>query len=119
MSTLITEWNPDDDVFWEKTGKRIARRNLIWSIIAENIGFSVWLLWSVTATRLPKVGFNYTTDQLFLLVAIPGLIGALIRFPYTFAVPKFGGRNWTVVSALLLLIPTISLSVLVTRPDTP
>ncbi|MGK3983337.1 MFS transporter [Sorangium sp. So ce136] len=119
MSTLITEWNPDDDVFWEKTGKRIARRNLIWSIVAENIGFSVWLLWSVTATRLPKVGFNYTTDQLFLLVAIPGLIGALIRFPYTFAVPKFGGRNWTVVSALLLLIPTILLSVLVTRPDTP
>ncbi|WP_437627464.1 MFS transporter [Sorangium sp. So ce1151] len=119
MSTLITEWNPDDDVFWEKTGKRIARRNLIWSIVAENIGFSVWLLWSVTATRLPKVGFNYTTDQLFLLVAIPGLVGALIRFPYTFAVPKFGGRNWTVVSALLLLIPTILLSVLVTRPDTP
>lgn len=119
MSTLITEWNPDDDAFWEKTGKRIARRNLIWSIIAENIGFSVWVLWSVTATRLPKVGFDYTTDQLFLLVAIPGLVGALIRFPYTFAVPRFGGRNWTIVSALLLLIPTILLSVLVTKPDTP
>lgn len=44
--------------------KRIARRNLIGSIIAENIGFSVWLLWSVVATRLPKVGFNSTTDQL-------------------------------------------------------
>ena len=95
----IDDWHPDDEAFWKTTGKRIARRNLIWSILAENIGFSVWLMWSVVATRLPKLGFPYTTDQLFSLVAIPGLIGALMRFPYTFAVPKFGGRNWTMVSA--------------------
>src|SRR5262249_30561263 len=55
----------------------------------------------------------------FALVSLPGLIGALMRFPYTFAVPKFGGRNWTVVSALLLLIPTLGLITLVQRPDTP
>ncbi|WXB13578.1 MFS transporter [Pendulispora albinea] len=76
-------------------------------------------MWSVVATRLPKAGFTYTTDQLFLLVALPGLVGAFMRFPYTFAVPRFGGRNWTVVSAALLLIPTASLALLVTRPDTP
>src|SRR5439155_18632894 len=105
--------------FWETEGKTVARRNLIWSILAENIGFSVWLLWSASVPRLAKMGFHYTTDELFTLVAIPGLIGALMRFPYTFAVPKFGGRNWTIVSALLLLIPTILLSLLVTRPDTP
>jgi MFS transporter, NNP family, nitrate/nitrite transporter len=46
------------------------------------------------------------TAQLFQLVALPGLIGSLMRFPYTFAVPRFGGRNWTIVSASLLLIPT-------------
>src|SRR5580698_10260691 len=110
MSTRwIDEWNPDDDAFWRGGGKRIARRNLVWSIFAEHLGFSVWLIWSVVATRLPKVGFQYTTEQLFSLVAIPGLIGALMRFPYTFAVPRFGGRNWTIVSAALL----------VTRPTTP
>ena len=38
------------------SGKRVARRNLIWSILAEHVGFSVWLIWSVVATRLPKVG---------------------------------------------------------------
>jgi NNP family nitrate/nitrite transporter-like MFS transporter len=119
MSKWIKEWNPEDELFWARTGKRIARRNLIWSILAENIGFSVWLLWSITATRLPGAGFKYTTDQLFLLVALPGLVGALMRFPYTFAVPRFGGRNWTVASALLLLIPSVSLAVLVGRPDTP
>jgi NNP family nitrate/nitrite transporter-like MFS transporter len=115
----IDHWDPEDEVFWESTGKKVARRNLIWSIVAENIGFSVWLLWSVTATRLNKVGFHFTTEQLFDLVAIPGLIGAMMRFPYGFAVPKFGGRNWTLVSAALLLIPTTLLAVLVNRPDTP
>ncbi|HEX2671283.1 MAG TPA: MFS transporter [Polyangiaceae bacterium] len=115
----ITDWNCEDRAFWETSGRRIARRNLIWSIFAEHIGFSIWLLWSVVAARLPKAGFSYSTAQLFQLVALPGLVGALARFPYTFAVPKFGGRNWTFVSTLLLLIPTISLSILVCRPTTP
>ncbi len=115
----IDEWNPDDATFWAKTGKKVAWRNLGWSILAENIGFSIWLIWSVVAARLKQVGFHFTTDQLFQLVAIPGLVGALMRFPYTFAVPKFGGRNWTVISALLLFIPTLSLVYFVNRPETP
>jgi NNP family nitrate/nitrite transporter-like MFS transporter len=115
----IARWNPEDPAFWAQTGQRVARRNLLWSIVAENLGFSIWLIWSVVATRLPKVGFHYTTEQLFSLVALPGLIGSLMRFPYTFAVPRFGGRNWTIVSALLLFIPTTSLALLVTRPATP
>jgi NNP family nitrate/nitrite transporter-like MFS transporter len=118
-SKWIDRWDPEDTSFWESTGKKIARRNLIWSIVAENLGFSIWLVWSVTATKLNKVGFHFTTDQLFNLVAIPGLVGAIMRFPYAFAVPKFGGRNWTIVSAALLFIPTILLTVLVNRPETP
>ncbi len=118
-TTWISDWKPDDESFWEAKGKFIARRNLIWSILAEHIGFSVWLIWSIVATKLPQVGFHYTIDQLFQLVALPGLIGSLMRFPYTFAVPRFGGRNWTIVSAALLLIPTIALAFFVARPDTP
>jgi len=117
--TWISEWNPEDETFWESTGKIIARRNLIWSILAEHLGFSIWLIWSIVATKLPQAGFHYTTDQLFQLVALPGLVGSLMRFPYTFAVPKFGGRNWTVASALLLFVPTTALACFVTRPDTP
>ena len=89
----ITDFVPEDPAFWQQKGKRIAWRNLAWSILAENIGFSVWLMWSVVAPRLPQVGFKYSTDQLFALVAIPGLVGALMRFPYTLAVPKFGDRK--------------------------
>jgi NNP family nitrate/nitrite transporter-like MFS transporter len=119
MSRWINVYNPEDADFWKTQGKRIARRNLIWSIIAEHIGFSVWMMWSVVAPRLPKMGVPYTTDQLFTLVAVPGLVGSLMRFPYTFAVPKFGGRNWTVISALLLLVPTLALVSFVNQPDTP
>jgi MFS transporter, NNP family, nitrate/nitrite transporter len=118
-TTWISEWNPDDKMFWESKGRRIAQRNLIWSIIAEHIGFSIWLIWSIVATKLPQAGFPYTTDQLFQLVAVPGLIGSLMRFPYTFAVTTFGGRNWTIFSASVLFIPTISLAYFVTKPDTP
>src|SRR3984957_7666129 len=115
----IAEWNPEDATFWESKGKVIAKRNLIWSIIAEHLGFSIWLIWSIVATKLPQAGFHFTTNQLFQLVALPGLVGSLIRFPYTFAVTTFGGRNWTVFSAMVLFIPTIALAYFVTQPDTP
>jgi NNP family nitrate/nitrite transporter-like MFS transporter len=118
-SSWISDWRPEDADFWNSTGKLIARRNLIWSIVAEHLGFSIWLIWSIVATKLPQAGFHYTTDQLFQLVALPGLIGSLMRFPYTFAVTTFGGRNWTIVSASLLFIPTIALAYFVSRPDTP
>src|ERR1700674_5743973 len=89
----ISDWNPEDETFWNAKGKTIARRNLIWSIVAEHIGFSVWLIWSIVATKLRQAGCHYTTDQLFQLVALPGLIGSLIRFPYTFSVNAVGGRD--------------------------
>jgi MFS transporter, NNP family, nitrate/nitrite transporter len=118
-TSWISDWNPEDTKFWDAKGKFIARRNLIWSIVAEHIGFSIWLIWSIVATKLPQAGFHYTTDQLFQLVALPGLIGSLMRFPYTFAVTTFGGRNWTIFSASVLFIPTIALAYYVTQPDTP
>src|SRR5713226_4972535 len=46
-TTWISDWNPEDEKYWNSKGKFIARRNLIWSIVAENIGFSVWLIWSI------------------------------------------------------------------------
>jgi NNP family nitrate/nitrite transporter-like MFS transporter len=118
-TTWISGWNPEDETFWNSQGKAIAKRNLIWSIVAEHIGFSIWLMWSIVATKLPQAGFHYSTDQLFQLVALPGLIGSLMRFPYTFAVTTFGGRNWTIFSASVLFIPTIALAYFVTQPDTP
>lgn len=115
----ISDWRPNDENFWQRVGRRVARRNLTFSILAEFLGFSVWQLWSVVAVNLDHVGFHLTVGQLFWLVSVPGLVGATLRFPYGVAVPLFGGRNWTVVSAALLLIPTTLLAVLVQHPATP
>lgn len=115
----IDDWHPEDPGFWEARGRRVARRNLVWSVLAEHLGFSVWLTWSVSAAMLAPMGFDFSVSQLFLLVAVPNLVGSLLRLPYTFAVPRFGGRNWTVVSALLLLVPTLLLAVAVQHPGTP
>ncbi|RZS80028.1 NNP family nitrate/nitrite transporter-like MFS transporter [Motilibacter rhizosphaerae] len=102
----IEDWRPEDPVFWEHTGERVARRNLWFSIFSEHIGFSVWSIWSVIVLFLgPKYGF--TPAQKFLLTSTPTLVGSVLRIPYTFAVAKFGGRNWTVVSAALLIVPLL------------
>jgi NNP family nitrate/nitrite transporter-like MFS transporter len=118
-SGWIEKWNPEDKEFWESEGKFVARRNLIFSIFAEFLGFSVWQLFSIVGALLPTIGFAFSTNQVFWLVALPGLVGATMRFPYTFAVGVFGGRNWTIISALLLLLPTILLGVIVQNPETP
>ena len=115
----IDDWRPEDTDFWEGGGQQVARRNLGWSIFAEHLGFSVWLIWSVSSAFLLAQGFTFTPQQLFLLVALPNLVGSLLRLPYTFAVPKFGGRNWTMASAMLLLIPTLLFAYFVQRPETP
>ncbi|BCJ63931.1 MFS transporter [Polymorphospora rubra] len=114
----IDHWEPEDPAFWASTGKRVARRNLILSIFAEHLGFSVWVIWSIVAVNLNSVGFAFTESQLFWLVAIPNLVGATLRLPYTFAVPKFGGRNWTIVSALVLVVPCVALAFAVSDPGT-
>jgi len=119
MRGWIDRWEPDDERFWESTGRRVARRNLVFSIFAEFLGFTIWVLWAIVATKLNDNGFDFSTSQLFWLVALPGLVGATMRFPYTFMPARVGGRNWTVVSALLLLIPTVLLAVMVSDPATP
>ncbi len=113
----IGHWAPEDHGFWQTVGRRVARRNLIWSIFAEHVGFSVWLLWSIVVVRLDDVGWQLTTSQALWLTAVPSGVGALLRLPYTFAVPIFGGRNWTVVSALLLIVPCAGLAWAVRHPE--
>ncbi len=115
----IDYWDPENPGFWESQGKRIAHRNLVFSIFAEFLGFAVWQVYSVVAALLPSLGFDFSVNQLFWLAALPGLVGATARFLYTFMVPIFGGRNWTIVSVLLLLVPTSMLGVLVQHPRTP
>lgn len=70
---VITEWRPEDPVFWQQRGQRIASRNLWISVPCLLLAFCVWMLFSAVAVNLPKVGFNFTTEQLFMLTALPSV----------------------------------------------
>ena len=123
----MDDWRPEDPAFWETTGRAIARRNLIFSIFAEHVGFSVWMLWSIVVVQMTAgahghpaaSGWALTASQALCLVAIPSGVGAFLRLPYTFAVPIFGGRNWTIISASLLVIPCLLLAWAVSHPHIP
>jgi NNP family nitrate/nitrite transporter-like MFS transporter len=107
----IEDWRPEDPQFWDSTGKKVARRNLFFSIFSEHVGFSIWSLWSVLVLFLPEPVFGVDPAGKFLLTTLPTALGAFVRLPYTFAVARFGGRNWTIISAALLLIPTIAIAI--------
>ena len=115
----INNWDAENPAFWNAVGRKTAAVNLRWSIFAEFLGFVVWQLFAIVAVYLPAAGFDYSTSQLFWLISMPSLIGATLRIPYTFMVARFGGRNWTIVSALLLLIPAGGLALAVANTSTP
>ena len=114
---LLVDWRPDDESFWQQVGRRIANRNL-WFHARPAAGLrglgGVERDRSQTATdRLPV-----HHEPTFLAGALPGLSGAFFRVLYSFVVPIFGGRNWTVFSTALLLFPTLWIGVAVQEPNT-
>src|SRR5215207_99432 len=113
-SRWIDDWRPEDPAFWAASGARVARRNLVFSILSEHIGFCVWSMWSAFVLFLgPEYGLD--PSQKFLLTTLPTAVGAVLRLPYTLAVAKFGGRNWTIASAAVLLVPCVA-AAFVLRP---
>jgi len=119
MPRTLTEWKPEDAAFWSDKGRAVARRNLWISIPALLLAFSVWMVWSMVVARLPAIGFEFTSSQLFWLAALPGLSGATLRIFYSFMVPIFGGRLWTTLSTASLLFPAIGIGYAVQNPETP
>lgn len=118
-SHVITDWDPEDTTAWAAGNDKIARRNLIWSTIAEHVGFSIWSIWSVMVLFMPESVYGFTSGDKFLLAATATLAGGGLRIPYSMATATFGGRNWTVFSALVLLIPTVAMMGLLAHPGLP
>ncbi|MBP6106782.1 MAG: NarK family nitrate/nitrite MFS transporter [Steroidobacteraceae bacterium] len=115
---VIQDWRPEDPEFWNEVGQRVANRNLAISVPALLLAFAVWMMFSAVTVNLPKVGFTFTTDELFWLAALPGLSGASLRIFYSFMIPIFGGRRWTAVSTASLMIPAVWLGIAVQDPGT-
>ncbi|WP_339873532.1 MFS transporter [uncultured Brevundimonas sp.] len=116
---VLNDWRPEDPDFWASSGKRIAARNLWISVPNLLLAFSVWMVWSMVVAKLALIGFKFETSQLFWLAALPALSGATLRIFYSFMVPIFGGRRWTALSTLSLVIPALGIGLAVQNPDTP
>jgi MFS transporter, NNP family, nitrate/nitrite transporter len=118
-SHRIVDWNPEDTVAWENGNKAIARRNLICTVMGDHVAFSIWSLWSVMVLFMPEDVYGLSPGDKFLLAAVATFAGGCARIPYTMGIAKFGGRNWTTFSALVLLIPTGATMALLAHPGLP
>lgn len=112
-------WEPEDEQFWETVGSRIAWRTLWITTGNLTMAFVTWFVVSALVVRLPNVGFDLTTSQLFWLAAMPGLAGGTLRIVHTFLIPIFGTRRVVSISSLLLLVPLVGLFLAVRDPSTP
>ena len=115
----IVDWRPEDDQFWESTGKKIAYRNLWISIPALLCGFAVWGMWGIITVQMMNLGYPFSQAELFTLTAIAGLAGATMRIPASFLIRLSGGRNTIFLTTAMLLAPAIGTGVVLQHPEWP
>ena len=115
----ITDWRPEDDAFWEATGKRVAYRNLWISVPSLLCGFAVWGMWGIITVQMLNLGFPFSQAELFTLTAIAGLAGATMRIPAAFLIRLAGGRNTIFLTTAMLLAPAIGTGIVLQHKDWP
>ncbi len=115
----IVDWRPEDESFWESTGKRIAYRNLWISVPALLCGFAIWGMWGIITVQMLNLGFPFTQAELFSLTAIAGLAGATMRIPASFVIRLSGGRNTIFLTTAMLLAPALGTGMALQHPEWP
>ena len=115
----ISDWRPEDDAFWEATGKRVAYRNLWISVPALLCGFAVWGMWGIITVQMLNLGFPFTQPELFTLTAIAGISGATMRIPASFLIRLAGGRNTIFLTTAMLLAPALGTGIVLQHKDWP
>ncbi|OBK51256.1 MFS transporter [Mycobacterium kubicae] len=115
----LANFNPEDTAAWTAGNSKVARRNLFCTMAGDHVAFSIWTLWPVMALFMPASSYGFSASDKLLLGAVATLVGGAARIPYTLGIAKFGGRNWTTFSALVLLIPTAGTIVLLANPGLP
>ena len=115
----IADWRPEDEAFWNGTGKKIAYRNLWLSVPALLCGFAVWGMWGIIAVQMLNLGYPFTQAELFTLTAIAGIAGATMRIPASFLIRLAGGRNTIFLTTAMLLAPAIGTGIVLQHKDWP
>jgi len=115
----VLDWRPEDETFWNTTGKKIAYRNLWISVPALLCGFAVWGMWGIITVQMLNLGFPFTQAELFTLTAIAGISGATMRIPASFLIRLAGGRNTIFLTTAMLLAPAMGTGICLQHKDWP
>jgi len=126
-------WDPENEVFWEEHGKKIATRNLWISIPNLFLGFAIWMVWGVIITKIQGIhdidpslfsfdgwgglmGDEYKA-LLYILPGVAGLAGATFRITNSFMIEISGGRNVIAATTMLLLLPMVGAGIALKDPN--
>jgi MFS transporter, NNP family, nitrate/nitrite transporter len=112
----LSNWNPEDDTTWDK---KLAWRTLWVTTYTMVLAFATWYLVSAIAPRLNDIGYSLTKEQLYWLVAVPGLAGGSLRLVFMFLPPIMGTRTLVAFSGALLVLPLFGWALAVRDVTTP
>lgn len=108
-SDWLTNYDASNETFWQNEGKKTAWKTLTITTTALIMSFATWFLLSVVVIKLPKIGFNFSDNQLFWLAAMPGLAGGLLRILNTFLIPLYGTKKVITITTFIKIIPLLML----------
>ncbi|MBX3098578.1 MAG: NarK/NasA family nitrate transporter [Salinibacterium sp.] len=112
----LSNWNPEDESTWDK---KLAWRTLWVTTYTMVLAFATWYLVSAIAPRLNDIGYALTKEQLYWLVAVPGLAGGSLRLVFMFLPPVLGSRKLVALSGALLVLPLIGWTFAARDSSTP
>jgi len=95
---------------------REARRALALSTLAFVISFAVWGMISPMAITFQTM-LHLTEQQAWILIAVPVLLGSIIRLPMGMLADRFGGRLVFGLLLLFIALPAFMLSLATTYPQ--
>ncbi len=98
----------------EETSKPVetdpaARRVLVLSTVGFTVAFAVWVMFAIVGVPL-REEFGLSDGQFALLVAIPILIGSVLRVPFGIWTDRYGGRLMFSFLLAVTAVPTYMVS---------
>lgn len=111
----LQAWDPEDERTWDRA---LAWRTLSITTFTLTLAFASWFIASALAPKLTNLGFDLTTNQLYWLVAVPGLSAGILRLVWMVLPPVLGTRKLVTLTTLLLLVPLVGWAIAVQNPDT-
>ena len=102
----------------------VSHRSVVDSIIRKDFpallaGSSIWMSWSILSVIIADVGYPFSVNELFSLIATAGLSGTFVRLGSSYLFVKTSGALLWLVSLSLLVCPLWMIVECFSSLDTP